>query len=137
MELPLSNKRAFTMVEIVISLALVCGAVILWTYILSVSRANSNNLDNEQVFNTLRASLLHNLKSDMRSAISIKPLNENAWEIETVKLDESATPSVKKVIYELAADGKKVSMSVEGRVKTYDFSNVLDGKKRLNFKIWP
>ncbi|PKL48205.1 MAG: hypothetical protein CVV42_10505 [Candidatus Riflebacteria bacterium HGW-Riflebacteria-2] len=125
------------MVEIVISLALVCGAVILWTYILSVSRANSNNLDNEQVFNTLRASLLHNLKSDMRSAISIKPLNENAWEIETVKLDESATPSVKKVIYELAADGKKVSMSVEGRVKTYDFSNVLDGKKRLNFKIWP
>jgi hypothetical protein len=124
------------MVEIVVSLSLVCAAVIFWTYILSVSRDKSNTLDNDQVFSSLRASLLHNLKSDMRSSIAIKQLSENAWEIETVKLDESATPSVKKVIYELAADGKKVSMSVDGRVKTYDFSKVLDGK-RLNFKIWP
>lgn len=132
----MSNKRAFTLVEIVIALALVCGAVILWTYILSVSRDKSENLDNDQVFNSLRASLLHNLKSDMRSSLAIKQLSENSWEIETVKLDENATPSVKKVIYELAADGKKVSVSVEGRVKTYDFSKVLEGKK-LNFKIWP
>ncbi|EKD83008.1 MAG: hypothetical protein ACD_39C00945G0005 [uncultured bacterium] len=136
MGLPLSNKKAFTMVEIVISLALVCGAVILWTYILSVGRDRSNNLDNDQVFSALRASLIHSLKSDIRSSVAIKQLSENSWEIETVELDDSDTPSVRKVVYELAADGRKVSKSVDGRVKTYDFSKVLDGKK-LNFKIWP
>ena len=124
------------MVEIVISLALVCGAVILWSYILSVNRDRSDTLDNDQVFNALRASLLHNLKSDMRSSTAIRQLSENSWEIETVELNESDTPSVKKVVYELSADAKKVTTSVDGRIKTYDFSKVL-GEKKLNFKIWP
>lgn len=136
MGLPLSNKKAFTMVEIVISLALVCGAVILWSYILSVSRDRSDTLDNDQVFNALRASLLHNLKSDMRSSTAIRQLSENSWEIETVELNDSEIPSVIKVIYELSDDGNKVTTSGDGRVKTYDFSKVL-GEKKLNFKIWP
>ncbi|EKD83339.1 MAG: hypothetical protein ACD_39C00742G0002 [uncultured bacterium] len=124
------------MIEIVVAMALVCGAIILWTYILSVSRDKSDNLDNDQVFNALRASLIHNLKRDMRSSVGIKQLSESSWEIETVEFDDSDLPSVRKVVYELSADGRKVTMSVDGRVKAYDFSKVLDGKK-LNFKIWP
>lgn len=130
------NKKAFTLVETVITVALVCGAIILWTYVLSVTRAKSGDLDNDQMFNSLRASLIYNLKKDIRSSVAIKKVTEKSWEIEKVEFSKSGLPCSKKVIYELSADGEKVFMSEGGKKKTYDFSKILAGKK-INFKILP
>lgn len=130
------NKRAFTLVETVITAALVCGAVVIWTYVLSVTRAKSDHLDNDQMFNSLRASLIYNLKKDIRSASTINKINEKSWEIETVELSKNGLPFTRKIKYELSDDGTKIYMSEEGKKKTYDFSKILPGKK-INFKILP
>jgi len=132
----LSSKKAFTLVEIVVALALVCGAVVLWTYILSAGRNSSNELDEDQAYNSLRASLIQTLKRDVRSSVAIKETSPSSWEIETIEFDDTGLPGKKLLTYEIDTNCTKVSITEGGKVKTYDFSKILKGKK-LNFKIIP
>ncbi len=132
----MSDRRAFTIVETVITVSLICGAIILWTYILSAGRSQSDNMDSDQAFNHMRASLLYHLKKDMRSSVAIKQLSERSWEIEKVELSEAGLPEVKKTVYELNDASNKIFISEGGKKKSYDFSKILKGQK-INFKIIP
>ncbi|MFZ5953118.1 MAG: hypothetical protein ACOYXC_20615 [Candidatus Rifleibacteriota bacterium] len=130
------SKKAFTMVELVITLALVCGAVILWAYVLSVSRARSEDIGNEQSFVSLRAALIYRLKKDIRSSRKIQQIDPGKWQITVVSSKNSDYPEEKTVIYQLSDNGKKISVTEEGGTKNYDFTQVL-GDQKLNFKIIP
>lgn len=132
----MSDKKAFTLIEIVVTLALVCSAIILWTYVLSVGRGQNEDLDDDQVYNNLRASLIQTLKRDVRSSLAIREINPGSWEIDTVEFDKDGLPHKKLVKYAIDAKCSKISISESGGVKTYDFAKVLNGKK-LNFKIIP
>ncbi|MEW6708450.1 MAG: hypothetical protein AB1403_01390 [Candidatus Riflebacteria bacterium] len=130
------SKKAFTMVELVITLALVCGVVILWTYVLSVSRARSEDMGNEQSFVSLRATLIYRLKKDIRSSKKIEQVEPGKWKITVVSSKNLDFPEEKNVFYQLSANGKKISVTEEGGTKNYDFTQVL-GDQKLNFKIIP
>lgn len=132
----MSGRKAFTLVETVITISLICGAIILWTYILSAGRSQSYNMDSDQAFNHMRASFLYHLKKDMRSSTAIKQLSNRSWEIEKVEFSKSGLPEVTKTIYELNTASNIIFVFEGGKKKSYDFSKTLKGQK-INFKIIP
>lgn len=130
------SKKAFTFVEIIVAVSLVLSAVILWSYVLSTSRNQSNELDEDQAYSSLRNSLLEVTKRDIRSSVSIRETSSSSWEIETVDFDKKGFPCKRMLNYEIDKNGQKILITEGGKVKTYDFSKILKGKK-LNFKIVP
>ena len=129
-------RKAFTTVELITVAALLCGAIALWYYVLMQARMQSGDLEDEQSFNSLSASLVGELKRDIRCSLSISATAPDRWEIETVTTDKECLPIRENVVYELSSDRQKVHITRKGKVKTYDFSKAANGKA-ITFNIVP
>ncbi len=125
----MSGKKAYTLTEIIVVLALVLGAVTLWVWTLSISRNQSGELNKDQQYHNLSAGLINTIRRDLRSAVHFKKIKNNIWELESLILDEKGLPESRKIVYEFDEKHQKIHVKQEGRTKTYDFSQVTDGRK--------
>ncbi|KAF1082991.1 MAG: hypothetical protein GQF41_0758 [Candidatus Rifleibacterium amylolyticum] len=132
----MSARKAFTTVELITVAALLCGAIALWYYVLMQARMQSGDIEDEQSFHALSASLVGELRRDIRSSLSISSSAPGKWEIDTVSTDRECLPIRETVVYELSQDRLKVRVTRKEKTKTYDFSKASDGKE-ISFNIIP
>jgi hypothetical protein len=115
-------------------MAVLVGLIALWYYTLTQARMQSGEIEDEQSFQVMSASLTGELQRDIRSSLAITAVNSRTWEIETVTIEGDSLPVSEKVVYELSSDQLKVFVRRNGREKVYDFTHASGGKK-ITFNI--
>jgi len=132
----LLNKKAFTLVEIIVAAVLVCGSIGLWYVVLRSGTKQDKQLDQNQQYLSLRSSLMQAVRKDIRSSVKIREINKSSWEIDTVELNQADLPHLQRVNYSIDKHCKKIFRKTGGKIKSYDFSEFLKENK-LNFNIVP
>ena len=129
------DRRAFTMIEIIVVAAIMCGSLGMLIFWQRSSNSANQISAQEQEYANLLSRLSAALRADLRSAASISHPGSTTWVLSVWSPDEKGVPVLDEVRYSVSGkDGAVVSRSGYGRNVVFDFAGLLGGK-RFVFEI--
>lgn len=121
----MSNKRAFTMIEIISSAVIIVLVMSTAFYAYYNARSTNAGLEAMEQYYQLCSKLEMNLKRDLRGAISLKETQHGRYELEVMTLMPEGGVFNKKIVYIKSADNKIIERITEGKVEKYDFTKLI------------
>ena len=130
----MSNKRAITLVEIMVVIAIAGMAIsaVFYAYI------NSRNADSSgekiEEYYRLYAMLEMKLKKDIRNSTAISRPSTDEYLFSVICGGVDGNPAIKQVRYRVGKSGKIIERIFEGKAEKYDFTKLVEGQDFI-FKI--
>jgi len=130
----LSNKRAITLVEVTVVLAIAGMALAAVFYIFINSKRADSSGEKAEEYYRLYSMLEMKLKKDIRNSTAISRPSSDEYALSVICNGSDGTPSIKEVRYRTGKSGKLVERIFEGKAEKYDFTKLVEGQDFI-FKI--
>jgi len=130
----LSNKRAMTLVEIIVVLAIAAIALAAVFYAFINSKSADSSGEKAEEYYRLYSLLEMKLKKDIRNSVSISRPGNDEYLLTVICDGTAGAPSQKPVRYRVGKSGKLIERIFEGKAEKYDFTKLVEGREFV-FKL--
>ena len=133
----MNQIKAFTLIEIIMVLAMIILVTGLIYSMYFYSTRNADRQDRKQLYYQKLTSLEARVRQDLRSSVAFKEEAPGVYIIKSIRIDEYMNPSIKEIIYWVDDSGRGVERHVKdsSESKTFDFSHLLTDKEQFIFRI--